>query len=59
MTAVMTWLVPILAWALMAADKAEKAKDVPGIFKLLLPLILLIGLVTVVGIAAMAIGDLL
>ena len=59
MTAVMTWLVPILAWAPMAADKAAKAKEVPGIFKLILPLCLIVGLLTVIGIAVMAITDLL
>jgi len=59
MTAVMTWLVPIVAWAPMAADKAAKAKEVPGIFKLILPLMLIITLVAVVGIAVMAIVDLL
>lgn len=59
MSAVQTWLVPILAWGSMAADKASKDTQVPGIFKLLLPLILIIGLVTVVGIAVMAIVDLL
>lgn len=56
MTAAMTWLLPILAWAPKAA---EKSKDVPGIFKLILPLCLIVGLLTVVGIAVMAITDLL
>jgi hypothetical protein len=47
MTDVMTWFAPVLA------------KDVPAIFKLILPLCLIVGLVTVVGIAVMAITDLL
>lgn len=59
MSAVLTWLVPIMAWAPDASEKVSKAKEVPGIFKLLLPLILIIGLLVVVGIAAMAIMDLL
>jgi amino acid transporter len=59
MSAVLTWLVPIMAWASKAADKASDAKDVPGIFKLLLPLMLIIGLFAVVGIAVMAIMDML
>lgn len=59
MTAVMTWLAPILAWAPMAADKAAKSKEVPGIFKLILPLLLIAVLLTVIGIAVMAIMDLL
>jgi hypothetical protein len=59
MPAVMTWLVPILAWAPMAADKAQKGKEVPGIFKLLLPVLLVASLLVVSGIAVMAIVDLL
>jgi len=59
MSAVLTWLVPILAWASMAADKAAKAKEVPGIFKLILPLMLIVALLSVIGIAVMAIMDLL
>ncbi len=59
MSAVLTWLVPVLAYAPMAADKAAKAKEVPGIFKLILPLCLIVMLLTVIGIAVMAIVDLM
>jgi hypothetical protein len=59
MPALMTWLVPMMAWAPMAADKAQKGKDVPGIFKLVLPLLLIATLLVVIGIAVMAIVDLL
>lgn len=59
MTAVLTWLVPLMSWAPMAAEKAAKGKDVPGIFKLILPLMLIIALLSVIAIAVMAIIDLL
>lgn len=59
MTAVLTWLVPLMSWAPMAADKAAKAKEVPGIFKLILPLMLIVALLSVIAIAVMAIVDLL
>lgn len=59
MSAVLTWLVPIMAYAPMAAEKAAKGKEVPGIFKLILPLLLILVLLVVIGIAVMAIMDLL
>ena len=59
MSAVLTWLVPIMAYAPMAAEKAAKGKEVPGIFKLILPLLLILVLLVVIGIAVMAIVDLL
>lgn len=59
MTAVLTWLVPLMSWAPMAAEKAQKAKEVPGIFKLFLPLMLIVALLSVIAIAVMAILDLL
>jgi hypothetical protein len=59
MSAVLTWLVPIMAWGSMAADKASKETQVPAIFKLLLPLMLIAVMLVVIGISVMAIMDLL
>ena len=52
MSVLMSLFPTVLAWA-------PKAKEVPGFFKVILPLFLVVGLITVVGIAALAIGDLL
>jgi hypothetical protein len=52
MSVLMSLFPTVLAWA-------PKAKEVPGLFKVLLPFMLLVGLLTVGGIAALAILDLL
>ena len=55
MTVALSVLIPLMAWA----PKAEKAKEVPGFFKLILPVLLIAVLLTVIGIAVLAIVDLL
>ncbi|MDY0001624.1 MAG: hypothetical protein RBU30_10045 [Polyangia bacterium] len=54
-----SWLITILAWAPAAQMQADKGKDAPVFFKLLLPLVLLGVLGVVAGIAIFAILDLL
>lgn len=50
-----SWLVTILAWAPAAGMKVEKTKEVPGIYKLVLPLLLFAVLGTMVAITIFAI----
>jgi len=51
-----TWLIPVLMWAPM---KAEKAKEVPGIYKVILPVLLAAVILTVIAITIFSIINLL